>query len=152
MNSSGYAVVEVENGSLNILETGLIKPNTKNPHGDRLVVIRGELLALYDKYLPTDVTKEKGFARFIKATQTLYKAYGVTEELFAGLGLGEIPEYSATTIKKVVTGNGKGTKADVEAGVRLLYNLPDDFTFDSNDESDALAVAYTHAKKMKYIK
>lgn len=152
MNASGWAVVKIDNGSIKLLATGEIKPNPKKPHGERLVLIRERLNEVYKEYKPTDVVKEAGFARFIKATQVLYKAYGVTEELFAGLGHGQIPEYSAGTIKKVVGGHGKAKKEEVEAGVRKFVELPKGYTFPSDNVSDAVAVAITHAKKKKYIK
>lgn len=151
MNASGWAVVEIKDGSMSILETGEIKPKTSKPHGDRLVMIRTELKRIYNKYQPTEVVKEAGFARFIKATQVLFKAYGVTEETFADEGIGQIPEYTAGTIKKVVGGHGKAKKDEVEAGVRQILDLPDSFVFPSDNVSDAVAVAITHAKKKKYI-
>lgn len=150
LNASGWAVVKLTDGVMTILDTGEIKNPTYMTHGEKLVAIRRTLNSVYAKYSPSDVAREAGFSRFTASTQALYKAYGVTEELFAGLGV-DIPAYTATTIKKEVGGHGKATKEDVEGGVRNLLGLDDTYTFNSDNESDAVAVAITHCKKKGYL-
>lgn len=72
-----------------------------------------------------------------KISAILAKVHGITDLLFEG-----IIEFTLSTIKKQVVSSGKATKAEVESGVRRL--LPDEtLEFQSDDESDALAVAYT---------
>lgn len=43
-------------------------------------------------------------------------------------------------MKKTVTGRGAADKAEVEAAVRRYLSLADDYTFATDDESDACAV------------
>ena len=144
MNSTGWAVLTVENRIPILVASGVVKANTKASHGLRLSNQRNVFEEITDKYQPTDIAKEAGFARHMKATQVLYKAYGVTEEFFAEQG---IADYPATTIKKTVTGNGNAEKSSVEYFVRERLALPDAFKFKTDDESDAMAVALTHLIK-----
>lgn len=54
-----------------------------------------------------------------------------------------VSEYSPATIKKSVTGNGRATKAEVQARIRLICQLN---RLPSPDAADALAVALCHAQ------
>lgn len=145
MNSTGWAVVKVEGDRLLLVASGIIKANTKENHGKRLRKQRNEFAKIMEAYPIKYAAREAGFTRHIKATQVLFKAYGMTEEFFNG----NVDEYAASTIKKVVTGKGKATKEEVEKSIRELMNLPTDFKFASDDESDAVGVAITLVKKQK---
>jgi crossover junction endodeoxyribonuclease RuvC len=140
MNSTGWAVLGVKGQTVRLVDSGIIKANTKQPHGKRLRNQRETFKKIIEKYRPNYVAREAGFSRHIKATQTLFKAYGVADEFFAE---DDLVEYAAATIKKVVTGKGRATKEEVESAIRVLLNLPDSFEFKSDDESDAVAIALT---------
>ncbi|WP_033829068.1 crossover junction endodeoxyribonuclease RuvC [Bacillus andreraoultii] len=140
MNSTGWAVLGVKGQAVRLVDSGIIKANQKQPHGKRLRKQRETFKAIIEKYRPKYVAREAGFSRHIKATQTLFKAYGVADEFFAE---DDLVEYAAATIKKVVTGKGRATKEEVESAIRKLLNLPDSFEFQSDDESDAVAIAIT---------
>jgi crossover junction endodeoxyribonuclease RuvC len=140
MNSTGWAVLGVKGQAVRLVDSGIIKANTKQPHGKRLRNQRETFKKIIEKYRPNYVAREAGFSRHIKATQTLFKAYGVADEFFAE---DDLVEYAAATIKKVVTGKGRATKEEVESAIRVLLNLPDSFEFKSDDESDAVAIALT---------
>lgn len=144
MNSTGWAVLSVSpNGTVRLVETGVIKANTKHSHGQRLRNQRENFAAIMKKYPIKYAAREAGFARYIKSTQVLFKAYGVAEEYFCEL---DLVEYAPRTIKKVVAGKGKSTKEEVEKAIREILQLRDDFEFKSDDESDAVAVAITLIK------
>lgn len=147
MNSTGWAVLSVKGGIVRLVNSGVIKANTKHNHGQRLRRQRDVFHDLQTKYEPKYVAKEAGFTRHIKATQVLFKAYGMTEEFFNGA----LDEYAASTIKKVVAGNGKASKEDVEVAIRERLGLDEDFTFRSDDESDAVGVALTLIEKKGLI-
>jgi crossover junction endodeoxyribonuclease RuvC len=146
MNSTGWAVIGVEADRLNLVDSGVIKANDKLPYGKRLRNQRTKFQEIMEIYPIKYAAREAGFSKHTKATQVLFRAYGVTEEFFAEL---DLVEYAAGTIKKVVTGNGKATKEEVEEAIRRTLNLPESFSFKTNDESDAVGIAITHIKKLK---
>lgn len=140
MNSTGWAVLSYEDGVVRYVDSGIVKANTKLSHGRRLKNQRAKFEEIIDRYPPTYVAREAGFSRHIKSTQVLFKAYGVAEEFFAE---NDLVEKAASTIKKVVAGNGKASKGQVEDAVREQLGLGEDFEFQSDDESDAIAIALT---------
>lgn len=144
MNSTGWAVLGIKGQDVRLIDSGIIKANTKQSHGKRLQNQRENFKEIVEKYKPKYVAREAGFSRHVKSTQTLFKAYGVTEEFFAEY---DLVEYAAATIKKVVTGNGRASKPEVEKAVRSILNLPEDYVFQSDDESDAMAIGITIVEK-----
>lgn len=144
MNSTGWAVLSVSSRkTVQLVDSGIIKANTKDNHGRRLRKQRERFIEITEKYPISYVAREAGFARHVKATQTLFKAYGVADEYFSDK---DLVEYAASTIKKVVAGNGKATKEEVEAAIRQQLKLKKSFKFKSDDESDAVGVAITLIK------
>lgn len=139
MNSTGWAVLLNDNGNVQYVDSGVIKVNTKQTHGQRLRQQRNSFKGIVEKYNPKFVAREAGFSQHRKSTQALFKAYGVAEEFFSELNL---VEYPASTIKKYVTGKGKANKEEVEESIRKILGLQD-YEFASDDESDAIAVALT---------
>ncbi|GEK57144.1 hypothetical protein CHL76_02315 [Marinococcus halophilus] len=140
MNSTGWAVIGVKGQDVRLVDSGIVKANDKKPHGERLTKQRESFENILKEYKIKYVARESGFTRHKKATQALFKAYGVAEEYFSKMGL---VEYAASTIKKVVTGSGSASKSEVEQAIEVELNLPEDFVFQSNDESDAMGVALT---------
>lgn len=138
MNSTGWAVLSYSEGRVRYVDSGVIKVKTNKSHGQRLREQREKFEGILKTYPIHYAAREAGFSRHIKATQVLFKAYGVAEEFFADLHLVEI---ASTTIKKIVTGNGRASKEEVEKAIRKRLELPKDFVFKNDDESDAIGVA-----------
>lgn len=101
----------------------------------------GKTLEKYKTEYPCGtLVVENGFARFIKATQQLYRVRGVIEYVFAdSYQFG----YSPRTIKKIITGDSKATKEKVQDAVLKIYPF---LRFDDFDQSDAVAIGLTHYK------
>lgn len=144
MNSTGWAVLGVKGQDVRLVDSGIVKANVKKAHGERLSKQRNEFEKILNDYPIDYVAREAGFTRHIKATQVLFKAYGVTEEFFSKMGL---VEYAASTIKKVVTGSGRSSKMEVESAIAYELNLSEDFVFASDDESDAMGIGLTLIEK-----
>jgi crossover junction endodeoxyribonuclease RuvC len=58
----------------------------------------------------------------------------------------DISEYQAKTIKKTITGSGAADKDQVCHMLKMMYG---NISFNSSDESDALAIAVTHCFHLK---
>lgn len=144
MNSTGWAILGVKGDAVRLVDSGIIKAKTKESHGKRLRNQREHFVEIVEKFKPSFVAREAGFSRHIKSTQVLFKAYGVTEEVFADF---DLVEYAAATIKKLVTGSGRADKTEVESAIRYELKLPETFKFASDDESDAIAIGLTIIEK-----
>lgn len=141
----GFAVIALtEDGEPLILEASHIVTNAKKSHGYRLNQIGEELKRLVDLYGPfEEVIREKGFSRFHKATQALYKTQGVSEYILSRQGY-EVKDIAPTSVKKHVTGDGKADKSEVERCVRKILRIDRADYFKSDDESDAAGVILAH--------
>ena len=63
------------------------------------------------------------------------------------LSVGDYNEYSALQVKQAITGNGKATKEQVAFMVKRLLNIKKEIK--PYDITDAMAVAITHAQRLK---
>jgi crossover junction endodeoxyribonuclease RuvC len=144
LSSPGFAVIEVTDGVPHLLHASHRKTNAKQTHGQRLEDIAEELQAIILTYKPfAAVIRERGFSRHQATTQTLFKVVGISDMITAHFGY-SIEEIPPTTVKKLVTGDGKADKAEVERAVRRWLTLPADYTFAKDDESDAVAVVLAY--------
>jgi crossover junction endodeoxyribonuclease RuvC len=145
LNCSGYAVVEVQNGKSKLLESGIVKANPKHNLNQKLKRITSHLQRVYWDHNIDVIVRENSFVRFNKATKALERTVGAVYQTFDV----EVEEIAPQKIKKLL-GEAK-SKDDVESSVRKLLNLTEDFSFKSNDESDACGVALAWAIENIYL-
>jgi crossover junction endodeoxyribonuclease RuvC len=142
LSSPGFAVIAVQDRKPYILESSHVKTDSRKTHGKRLFTIQNEMLRLYSAYYPFNaVIRERGFSRHQATTQALFKVVGVSDLTFSDEK--DIEEIPPTTVKKIVAGDGKASKEDVEIAVRRLLRL-DNYVFKTDDESDACAVVLAY--------
>lgn len=112
--------------------------------GERLKMIREDILAIIDEYSPNETAVEALF--FFKNAKTLVpvaQARGVILEALACRS--HIPgEYTPMQVKLQISGYGKAEKADVQWSVAQLLGL--NRIVKPDDASDALAIAVCHAR------
>ena len=108
----------------------------------RLAELQRELRALMEEFKPVVVAVEKLFFQ-----NNVRTAVGVAQA--SGLALAEaaargalVVQYSPSAVKSVVAGDGRADKAQVQAMVQLLLNLPE--LPKPADAADAAALALCH--------
>lgn len=155
LNLPAFCVAEVEDGVFTVLEVSHVdNKKAKLTTAEKLGRISWHLKNIFQKYGEFDVVvREKGFSRFANTTQLLFRVVGVSDLLAYELaGLKELEEYPPTTVKRMVAGDSRAEKKEVEDGVRaLLQEHQKDMEFYSDDESDAVAVALTHCIKKGWL-
>lgn len=151
LTNSGYAVGEVVDGELFILEVGSIPTTrfTKYSHGFRLNHIGEEVSKIYKRYPDADlIVKEGSFSnRFIRSTQVLFKVVGVWELITFLRGFDEFTDIAPSSVKKQVTGNGRANKEAVAKAVEEITGIKTA----NDDESDAIAVLLSFCSQEKLI-
>jgi len=142
LQSTGFGIVEEQNGRLLPVVFGVIKPTAGLPLHLKLAEIKSELEELIRTYGPEEASIENAFyAQNMKTALLLGQVRGAILVAVAATGCG-LAEYSALEIKKAVTGYGQADKEQVLTMVRSLLGLDDDqIPFDA---SDALATAICH--------
>lgn len=135
LKNTGAAIFDTDG---NLLDKFSIPTSGKDETKDRLFVIGKALSDKLKEYPCELLVMESGFMRFHRATQLLYRCFGVIEYLFHE---NKQVTYAPTTIKKVITGNGKSDKSIVQQKVLEKFPL---VTFNNEDESDAVAIGMTY--------
>lgn len=156
LNLPAFCVAEVVNGQIRVIELSHI--DNKKGHlttAEKLEKLYSHLKDIFQKYEEFDVVvREKGFSRFANTTQLLFRVVGVSDLVaLQEAGIKAVEEIPPTTIKSIVAGYSRGSKGEVEEGVRtFLSDDQKDIEFYSDDESDSLAVAITYCIKKGWLK
>jgi crossover junction endodeoxyribonuclease RuvC len=142
---TGYGVIEVERGSVIVLEFDVIVNRNERSMPLRLKEIYSKLCRVISKYHPDEFAIETAFyGKNAQSALKLGHARGVS--MLAAVNH-EIPtsEYSPREVKKAVVGNGAASKDQVQYMVKSLLRLRN--TPKLFDATDALAVALCHVQR-----
>ena len=139
---TGYGLVEKRGSGIIYIGSGVIKVKAADPMPLRLAAIKSGLDEVLRKYEPAAMAVEEVFvAKNPKSALKLGQARGVIILAAAEAGL-EVFEYSPREVKASVTGSGSAHKSQV--GSMVVRLLRPDHEPASEDETDALAVAFCH--------
>jgi crossover junction endodeoxyribonuclease RuvC len=139
---TGWAVIEAVGNERHYVASGVILPPAKSPLPERLSFIFNELGAVLDLWKPDECGIEITFVNQ-NPTTTLLLGHARAAAILAVANRGiPVYEYEPNKIKKAITGQGHADKNQIDAMVRVLLPAAKPKTA---DESDALAIALTHA-------
>lgn len=138
----GYAIIEVHNKSLRVVELGTLKLHKFEEHAERLQRIFERMGQLIQQYQPRAMAIEAPF--YGKNPQSMLKlgrAQGVAMAAAMTHGL-TVEEYAPRKIKQSITGKGSASKEQVAAMLAQQFQL--DASRYLHDATDALATAVCH--------
>jgi crossover junction endodeoxyribonuclease RuvC len=140
---TGFGVIrEEQDGSLTVIDYGVIETSSKDSMPQRLVQLYQNLKNIIQQHNPQSGAVEKlFFARNVRTALSVGQARGVALLALAEAGV-EISEYSPNEIKQAVAGYGGADKNQVQYMVRALLELEE--IPKPDDAADALAVAICH--------
>ena len=145
LRKTGWGLLEKKTSLITYQASGIIKTKAisqeKGYHSDvtALRLLYDGLLEVLNKYKPDKVAIENSYVN-LNPLSSLKLAQARAMALLASSQLNLIPkEYQASSIKKIVTGNGSSDKEQV---YRLLQLQLGPLVVSSYDESDALALAF----------
>jgi crossover junction endodeoxyribonuclease RuvC len=142
---TGYGVIESDGLDHRLLIAGVIRTSSKTPFEQRLAEISSGLRALIRQHEPDSAAVEEVFhAANVKTALKLAHVRGIALLAIADAGVA-FAEYSPLEVKMSVVGYGRAEKCQVQIMVQSLLRLPD--VIESEDASDALAVAICHATR-----
>ncbi len=142
---TGYGVIETDGAEHRMIAAGVIRTSPKWPFEKRLLEIAQGLRRLIGEYGPEAAAVEEVFySANVKTALKLAHVRGIALLAIAEAGL-EMAEYSPLEIKMSVVGYGRAEKRQVQMMAQSLLRLPE--PIESEDASDALAVAICHATR-----
>ncbi len=142
---TGYGVIESDGARHSLLIAGVIRTSPKSRFELRLLEIANGLRELIRVHAPESAAVEGVFhAVNVKTALKLAHVRGIALLAIAEAGV-NLAEYSPLEIKTAVVGYGRAEKTQVQMMVKSLLRLPE--IIESQDASDALAVAICHATR-----
>ena len=137
----GYAVMEAVNGSgEELVEAGTVASDEKLAIEKRLDQIAKDFEALLEKFEPDVVAIEQLYSHYAHPRTAILMGHarGVILLKCAAAGI-EVRSYSATRIKKSLTGNGRASKEQMQKTVQVVLSLKE--IPQPADVADAMAAA-----------
>ena len=141
LNVTGYAVLRTTGPSAaGVLDAGICRFGTTSPLAQRLSEAARDIGAILDEHDPAVVAVEQLYAHY-KHPRTAILMGHVRGVILMEAGRRDIDvrSYSATRIKRHLTGNGRASKSQMQRAIQRtlgLEHLPE-----PADVADALAVA-----------
>ncbi|CAA6820414.1 MAG: Crossover junction endodeoxyribonuclease RuvC (EC [uncultured Sulfurovum sp.] len=145
----GYCFLDFTCEKYTLIEAGILKfkmTNLKDQIGE-LVEGMDMLLSVYK---PDEVAIEDIFYAHNPKTVLKLAQFRGALSLKILLSVGNYEEYTPLQVKKAITGNGKATKEQVAFMVKRLLNIKKEIK--PLDITDAMAIAITHAQRVKHRK
>lgn len=142
LNSTGWGVIEHRDNSINLLGHGDVTATSCKSLNEKLYMIFSSLCSILETYEVKEASIEKVFVNS-NPKSSMYLCYARASTVLSLMAKKiEIHEYSATSIKKIVFGNGRASKEQVSFVIRHTFGI--DSSFLSEHASDALATALCH--------
>jgi len=143
----GYAAIEKDAGREEFLEAGVVQSDEKLAIEKRLNQIAVDFEAILERFRPDVVAIEQLYSHYAHPTTAILMGHarGVILQKCAEAGV-EVRSFSATRIKKSLTGNGRASKEQVQKTVQVLLSLKE--IPQPADVADAIAAALCCANSM----
>jgi len=144
----GYACLDIGSGTETLVEAGFIKTDPKLALEQKLVHIATDMDALLESLEPTVVAVEQLYAHYAHPRTAIIMGHarGVMLQRCATRDI-QIKNFSATKIKKSLTGNGRATKEQMQRTVQTVLGLQE--LPEPHDVADAIAAALCCAATLK---
>ena len=136
----GYACLQTDEAAGRLIEAGVFRTSSGLTIEARLNQIADDTESLIKKLGPEIVAVEKLYShyRHPKTAILMGHARGVILQRCAQTGI-EVRSFSATRIKKSITGNGRASKEQIQRTISTVLSLP--AVPEPNDVADAIAAA-----------
>jgi crossover junction endodeoxyribonuclease RuvC len=137
---SGYAVIEQNRNELAIQDAGVIRADTTLPLEKRLEQIYQDISVILKENQPDIMAVEELYAHYKHPRTAILMGHARGMFLLAAAHQGvEMQGFSATRVKKSITGNGRASKEQIQRAVTTQLKLAK--VPKPADLADALAIA-----------
>jgi crossover junction endodeoxyribonuclease RuvC len=146
----GYACVEKVQDREKLLEAGIIRTNSGSAIEQKLNRIAEDTGSLLNSFNPDVVAVEELYSHYAhpKTAILMGHARGVILQKCAEAAI-EVKSFSATRIKKSITGNGRASKEQVQRTIQAILSLPE--LPEPSDVADAIAAALCCANSINSV-
>lgn len=145
---TGFGAVRTDGRRVELVDCGVIAPPAKLPFNERIAIIASEIESLLHRIRPQATVIERIFlGKNADSAFKLGHARGIAVASAIRAG-SEVVEYASRAVKKGVTGNGAASKEQVQLVLFAALGIKGRAPMDA---SDALALAFHHARAMEVL-
>ncbi|MCD4726398.1 MAG: crossover junction endodeoxyribonuclease RuvC [Pirellulales bacterium] len=143
LNITGYGVLEAEGGRLRLCEAGVVRGKSRGSLTRRLLEIHDGVAEVIAGLKPDAMAIEELYSHYKRPRTAILMGHarGVICLAAAQAGV-PVTHYSATQIKRILTGSGRAPKSQVQQSIQRELSLAT--VPEPPDVADALAVALCH--------
>ena len=149
LNTSGYGVIEVSGdarggqplgGNIRLIEAGIVKSKATGSIESRLDEIYSGVREVIEAHEPNLMALEQLFSHYERPRTAILMGHARGVICLAANQSGiEVVHFEPTRVKKVMTGNGRAPKHQIQLAVKMQLGLPT--IPEPADVADALAIA-----------
>ncbi len=143
LNITGYGVLELNGNAPRLCEAGIVRGKTRNSLTSRLAEVHQGVADVIAGLHPAVMALEELYSHYKRPRTAILMGHARGVICLAATEAGiPVVHYSATQVKKILTGSGRASKSQVQRAIRNelhLTELPD-----PPDVADALAIALCH--------
>ena len=143
----GYACLETDTDNQRLIEAGVIRTTGDSAIEAKLNQIAGDIESLLEKFRPEIVAVEQLYSHYTHPRTAILMGHarGVILQRCAKAAI-EVSSFSATRIKKSLTGNGRASKEQVQKTIQTILALSE--LPEPSDVADAIAAALCCANEL----
>jgi crossover junction endodeoxyribonuclease RuvC len=145
----GYACFDAGPDTESLIEAGVIRTDRDSAIEQKLNRIAEDTESLLKNFKPDVVAVEQLYSHYAHPRTAILMGHarGVILQKCAEAAVA-VRSFSATRIKKSITGNGRASKEQVQRTIQTILSLPR--LPEPNDVADAIAAALCCANSTKY--
>jgi crossover junction endodeoxyribonuclease RuvC len=141
---TGYGLVNASAGRPALMEAGVLRMKSKGELAERLLELHTYLSALLDETKPDRVAVEQLYSHYKHPRTAILMGHARGAILLAAAARSiPVTNLASTLVKRMVTGNGHASKAQVQRAIASLCHLRQ--APNPPDVADAIAIAWTCA-------
>lgn len=143
LNTTGYGILDRTGRSPRLVEAGVVRGKARGTLSERVRDIYSGLTDIINSFSPSALALEELYSHYQRPKTAILMGHarGVICLAAANAGI-SVNGYSATQVKKILTGSGRAPKTQVQFAVQRelgLNEMPE-----PADVADALAIAMCH--------
>lgn len=143
LNTTGYGILDVATPEPKMVEAGVFRSKRTDSLEMRLKSIHEGIEDVLNSFTVNVIAIEELYSHYERPMTAILMGHARGVLCLAGGSRGiKVLPYAATQVKKMLTGNGRAPKAQVQMAITRLLNLNE--IPDPPDVADALAIAMCH--------
>jgi crossover junction endodeoxyribonuclease RuvC len=143
LNITGYAVIERRSSRLALVEAGMIRGRSRGDLAARLKEVHDGVTDVIASLKPEILALEELYSHYERPRTAILMGHARGVICLAATQSGlPVHSYSATQVKRLLTGNGRAPKSQIQRAICHEFGLA--APPEPPDVADALAIALCH--------